>query len=466
MKQHLILLLSLVLLGKIYPQENITIFESDPNVIVIDIIAADDGIWLYKNDYNTSKSSIVKVNKDNEIISYGPQFDLIYLGKEVRFHQGFLSIDDNNNVYLYKFNSLFQDSSSISLLKINSNGNILWEQKINFNNAYEIISHGQIINNKLFCVGMRYKLDEEEYGAFAVMLSIDNGDLKWQKRYANQYFNVFADIASSNSNEAVILETGLDSLEQYYTDLVKIDTLGTITSRINLYGNFFGNRLALINDGKYLISGFGYEDDVNILKYNIKTNSFDFKIGLNSLWDDIDIPVFSYDNKYVSLHSTIGDPDLLPGSGVEIFIDAFDLNGKHIDSLVYDNDAIYESHLINAIKGENENIYFCGTLVKDSNVRGFWGFVDAKPLNNVHIGNSSSKIRLYPNIINSGGKVKFYSKLKFKNIFLTDISGNKIASLNTSLNSQSLNIPLVSSGIYFILFYSKEYSQIGKIIVK
>ncbi len=453
----------------IYSQENFTIFTGTENIVNKDIIIAKDGIWLYIDDYNSFKSKIIKVNQANEIIIEGPQFDMLTEWKDVRWHPGFLGVDNSNNIYFYNLNSAIQDSSSISIYKLDSNGKILWEQIVDSKGVFEIISQAEIINDEIICVGMAFDFNEETFVSFAISLFLNNGAVKWEKSYQFNNISVFADIVSTSSGLPIILQTGVDLEEIYYSRIIILDTLGNIIYNEIISNDFFGNRIEVLNEKEFLISGYG--DEANLINFDINSKSIVFKKIIDNVWDDVDIPVFKIDDKIITLNTTIADSEIVPGSGIELMVNVFDLNGSLLDSVFYDYDDTFETILWNAVKSHDNKIYFCGVLnlndFQNSEIKDIWGYFDSNTLSLNHQPFlNNEKLILFPSIVNCGEKVFFNSKFQISSSKIIDINGKIISSLKINNKFNNFKTPLVPSGLYNVIFQTGNRKQVGKIIIK
>jgi len=469
MNKFLIFVFLLINFTDIYSQEKIKIFRDVQNYTIIkDIIKTDDGIWIFKYDAENNVCRVLKMDNSNNIIVEGPSLNFFY-NEDFRPFPNFLGFDSLNNVYLANELIINSIQSGIKIYKINPNGIVLWEQLLDFQNVGEIISRGQLFGETLIGAGTIYKVDEDFYKPFAFSLSLKDGHIIWQKVFEFSGVNGFFDMTADKEKKPVFMQVVLNEQEEYFASIVNSDLEGNlINSTLIPINNFFANRLIHSDKDNFIVSGF--LDDAYLLKIDIKTQQIKWQSRIYPGWDDGDIDIFKFEDRILSLHTTYPGPDNIPGSGIELMVSLFDNDGNMTDSLFYDYDDKYETNTWNSFKGTNGKIYFCGverTFLGDEEVYGFWGILNPDSLSvSTYTFKENANLVFYPNSIEPNSEVYFISDFNILSIELIDLNGHEIFNIEMNATSGNIKIPEIPSGLYFVVFKSKNGNQIKKLIIK
>lgn len=457
MKKLITPLLLLLNVSWMFSQSPFTVFTDLENTVIKDIIKIDEYLWLYIDDYNTGFSKILKVNETNEIVTFGPEIQLLDDWEDIRWQPCFLGADEMNNVYFYSLTSADQAESSLTITKINSEGESLWLQTVDNPGWYEIISNGQIFGDAITCVGMTYTFDEELYQAFAFSISTSTGEIFWQQAYEFEGFSTFSDIQINSTGTPYAILTGFDWEENYYTNVVTLNANGSIDLLQELPESLFGNQLELFSNNQLLITGFG-EEGAKLIHYQIDNQTIVFDKLLLGAFDDLDVAVFKIDENIITLHTTYLNEGEAAGSGVEMMVNIFDLNGNRVDSLFFDDDTTYETQLLNAVHTGNGRIYFCGLLEKldlfDPGIKGYWGsFNVVDVLMSIEQDKllSTSAVNVYPTIMKPGERIYVNSENVIQDVFLIDSMGKLLYHQENNANSCDFMLPTDLQGSYYLV---------------
>lgn len=449
--------------------QNIKVYtDKSPDTYFQDLIISKSGIWLFTVNGEEEYTKLIKVDKDNNIMAQSEEFPPYYDEDEARFTPRFLGVDTDDNVYFYNIEPISEIISNLYVYKMNAEGSILWKKLLSVPDYKLVLSKGFIINDKLICLGGAYNLENEAYIASIFSLSINDGTLLKEKSISAYPVNAFFDAQIIDDNSFVALLIGYNDIS-YFTKIYEFnDSLEELNKYDLVKSDYFSNRIAVLNQNDYIISGFG-EDGVSIIKYNKKSKSIVWEQNIGDGWDDLDIPVLVENNKIFTLHTAFPhdtDPSF-PGSEVEIAVHSFAENGDLIDTLFIDHNAKNMSNLSNAVKGNDGKIYFCGNFDDLSlfETNGIWGYFDLSLLSSLQDFEPILSVNLYPNILDNNETIHFESEENLDKIKIYDTKGNLINNCEFSNTLKIIELPQLNAGVYFLEFKSQNSKYITKLIV-
>lgn len=187
------------------------------------------------------------------------------------------------------------DSDSLTIMRLDSNSNIIWSKDYQQNfNIIRIKDIKKTLDEKYIACGYRFHEDD------GILLKFDeDGNLYWKKIYPASFVKTFLSIEITPDNGYITTGTVID-YDTSKTLLLRFDSTGGIIwekqykiSNQPAYGNY----IKKINSG-YIIAGGTY-DTLNTLENRVYFMRVDTAGNLK--YEKV-IPYFKYDEFYASLY--------------------------------------------------------------------------------------------------------------------------------------------------------------------
>lgn len=150
------------------------------------------------------------------------------------------------------------------LMKIDNNGELIWQKNYGGNNYEEIYSVVETDDNGFILCGKTNSFGAGGYDAYIVKTDF-SGEQEWVRNYGSSNNDYAKSIIKTDSGDYIIVGTTTNDFYKSNIYTIKIDSEGN-TKWINSYvntNNNFGNCIEKTADGNYLIAG------------NIETGNYD-----------------------------------------------------------------------------------------------------------------------------------------------------------------------------------------------
>jgi len=255
---------------KVYWQKKIGGFNDDYGYG----IAVDGSGNVYLNGYQNSDSygsndyGVIKLDNDGNILWQKK------IGGTGNDYGWAIAVDGNGNVYVTGYqNSDSYGSVDYGVIKLDTNGNILWQKKIggvssDFGNAIAVDSSGNVYLN-----GYQESDDYGDGGTDYGVVKLDtNGNLLWQKKIGGTGYDRGYAIAVDGSGNVYV--NGYQETDNYGNrdyGVIKLDTNGNILwqKKIGGTGNDYGQDIAVDSSGNVYVTGHQESDSYGLYDYGV-----------------------------------------------------------------------------------------------------------------------------------------------------------------------------------------------------
>lgn len=224
-----------------------------------------------------------------------------YGGSKSDFASKGIETLDNN--YLILGRSLSNDGdvpsnngeSDIWLIKLNRNGDIVWSKVYGSDESEVATSISELDDGNLIIVGWKDATNStiETDTDDILILKIDsNGNLIWTKTYGGNGKDLAFDITTNENELIVISRTNSDDLEQSFGSddimLISTDLDGNVNSTLSFGGSELDRPLSLesINDTSVIVTGLTYSSDMDISLNKGESDVWVVKLSRQSMIDN------------------------------------------------------------------------------------------------------------------------------------------------------------------------------------
>jgi len=186
---------------------------------------------------------------------------------------------DGGYIVAGKTSSFGTGSSDVYILKLDADGNLVWQKTFGGSGVDGAYSIQQTSDGGYIVAGWKYSF---EAGNDVYILKLDsNGNLKWQKTYGGSY-NDWAYSIQQTSDGGYIVAGGTESFGAGEEDvyILKLDSNGTLVwqKTFGESGNDLARSIQQTSDGGYIVAGltnsFGAGGwDVYVLKLDANGNT-------------------------------------------------------------------------------------------------------------------------------------------------------------------------------------------------
>ncbi|MFN3781261.1 MAG: hypothetical protein ACK4SO_03690, partial [Candidatus Kapaibacteriota bacterium] len=193
---------------------------------------------------------LIRINQDANIL-----WQYSYGGSELDYAQVLARCIDNNIIVGGHTRSFGAGSTDIVLLKVDQNGNILWQKAYGTYDDNAIASLMPTDDGGFIAGGWSYLGAGRSHDA-VIFKTDSDGNIIWQKHYGTENYEGIKDIIKSNDGNYIFL--GLTSSEQTQFDILiaKIDSNGNIIWKKSIAGPRYENPISIVNNnGSYYIVG-------------------------------------------------------------------------------------------------------------------------------------------------------------------------------------------------------------------
>ena len=242
-------------------KEWIMTFDGD----VKDVIPTTDDGYLVALDFNLSQTSyndikIVKINSDGET-EWAELFDGPSNGNDMICN---CEQTDDGGYLLFGNTEESPNSRSYDawFIKIDSSGNMEWDQIIGYSNNDEKISEGIITSDGYIAVGS-IETDNGNDRADVWLVKINDNQKLWDKTYDLLQTDSGKSICQSNGEYVLLCDANyIGALYQYNKAyIIKTDSNGNKLDEVNYPSNtenkyhYFANSIIQLSSGDYIIAG-------------------------------------------------------------------------------------------------------------------------------------------------------------------------------------------------------------------
>ena len=212
------------------------------------IIDNNSFLGLYTNVATTSK---LLFSNTNGGVIWEKDYETVYRGIDQSF---------NGTYFLTGFNAY----DSTSFMKIDSDGNTIWNKKYYLDeNQLEMYDGISTSDSSFISIGVHYTDGTAETGADLVIIKLDdNGDSLWTKRYGGQYHDYSETIIETFNGNYLIAGYKTQSYDQGDTDawLLLIDSNGdslwsNTYSEVDGQGVDKAYSVVQVEDGSFVFCG-------------------------------------------------------------------------------------------------------------------------------------------------------------------------------------------------------------------
>ena len=197
---------------------------------------------------------------------------------------GNLLLDKTHKAYLWfdsilSINDGYLISNDIGVVKIDNNGNLIWE-KI-YNNKVKKIYSNQ--NNKFLLLGQK-SVPNRSTDFWIAEIDV-NGNINWEKNFGSKTYDGFEDVTLNNNS--IIIINNINSNNEYSNGFNDIGIF-----KADLQGNLIWSRYFGGSDFERANSVIETTNNTYLIAFNSLSNDF----GLENNYGDEDAWIFEIDN--------------------------------------------------------------------------------------------------------------------------------------------------------------------------
>lgn len=254
----------------------------DENFIIVGYTSSSDrNLFSTKEDYFTINMDawILKVSQNGELI-----WDKTFGGSDNDELIKIIKTDDGNFIAAGKTYSTDGDIESnngqydIWIIKIDNFGNLLWEKTFGGSYYDKVSSIIKTYDNNYIILGLTESSDGDisqnngEYDIWLIKIN-DEGNLLWEKTFGGSSSEKAFDVIEDSDKNLIIVgytesEDGIISYNHGEKDLwvIKTDENGNLIWEKTFGGSDWesGNKIIQTDDGNYLISGYTNSSDGDV----------------------------------------------------------------------------------------------------------------------------------------------------------------------------------------------------------
>jgi len=192
---------------------------------------------------------------------------------------------DGNYIIFANINSKESTASNAWLIKIDKNGNKIWDKTYG-NGEINSISDGWLTKDRGYIlIGTKTDFGNSDIWVFKTN---SNGVIEWEKNFDKSNYDAGISIYQTSDNGFIILGT-YSKISYTNLWLIKLTSNGQKTNEIT-YGNVFlgsmciGQSICQTNDGGYIIAGYR---NYALNLFNLDFCLWKFKTNLQNEWEKI-----------------------------------------------------------------------------------------------------------------------------------------------------------------------------------
>ncbi len=467
---------------------NAIAIDSDGNVYVAGYV---------DNCYNFDDYAIIKYDANGNFL-WMTTYDTPPYGGYLPFNDRATNIfvDDNGNVYVTGTCGNYDAQNQyihrdIGTLKLDANGNILWDRRFNTEENGDDIPMGISVNKagEVSVIGYRHSQNSLEDGDILTLMYDANGNLKWKDRYDGPLNGGDYGVAIVNDDEGNVYVAGTqdklndDSNADLY--IAKYDANGTkiwsdvVDNNIPGVGSRYDEPTDMLIDGNgnLIIAGDDSGFRACILKYSLDGEQIWKKFWTPSDWayENSGLCVDAENNVYISGDTSIGDGE----DAVSVLVGAkFDEDGNLVSNVVFDR-GISDEDFANVILGcgvdRDNSFYLTGHNYYNTTADIAFTAVKFNMVTAVNDDNpTAEKFSLnqnYPNPFNPSATISFsIPETDFVTLIVYNSIGQEVAKLidselSAGTRQVQFNAANLPSGIYFYRLQAGNYSATKKCIL-
>lgn len=382
-------------------------------------------------------------------------------GPNIDFGNDIVETNDSSFIACGYSNSINLDYQ-IFVVKVDKNGNLIWANRYgdedwDFSNAIVCSKHDP---NHFLIAGESY--NNSAGNSDGIVLKIDsNGNVIWTKTYGGINKDFFNSIQEGDNGNIYCLGTNESVYSEPRLWITKLDTIGdSLWNYYNQNSNSFGQSITLINQKIIFAGGKKVVDQNNIFMSNeflagsvLKSGVFDFNVS------------YPYHSTYE--YSSCIDVIKKPNSN-QYYLIANYADGVQ-DNLIFYADLLNQTQQVSRIKGNGNEyahgadtlnnmsgIVITGTteetnlgfydvfLAKTDDINWSTNYVNDQLLNVEEINKVNFSV--YPNPTHS--QITVMTDANITQLYIFNQNGNLVKTSN--LKSKCINVEELVSGQYFI----------------
>lgn len=342
--------------------------------------------------------------------------------------------------------------------KVDPSGNVLWSAQYNSSGSNE--DRGASVrvaaSGNVYVTGRSWNGNDLDI----LLIKYNNaGAQQWIQTYnggnGNDQGRELAFDASENIYVCGIAEETTDSVYDYVT--LKYDNSGTMLwdKKYNGTGNGDDKAVAIAVDGNSnaIITGQSDQDPSVTINYDMVTIEYDSNGNL--VWGNIyngtsnledagdDVAINPANQVYITGHTNSGS-SLIPRYDVIALIT--DLNGNNLWSDIY-NSSTDSSDVPNLILLNGNDFYVAGSSIEGNEMRNMMVIKYTGTVLGINEQGYNADFSIFPNPFSVNLTVKALNNVTGFELWNT--IGEKVAEQKIVIGTNSIQLPTVSSGIYF-----------------
>jgi len=248
-----------------------------------------------------------------------------------------IAVDSSGNVYLNGYQgSDGYGNYDYGVIKLDTNGNLLWQKKIGgssneYGTSIDIDDSGNVYLNG-------YQLSDS-YGStdYGVIKLDTNGNLLWQKKIggsSNEYGNAIA--VDSNGNVYLNGAQTSGGYGEYDYGVIKLDTNGNLLWQKKIGGTLTdrGRAIAIDDSENIYLNGYQFSDSYGNNDYGVMKLYADQENDMNLSFGNMNLSFGNMNLSFGNMSLSIEDMNLSIGD-MTFSIGDVDMSGETGDGLTY-----------------------------------------------------------------------------------------------------------------------------------
>jgi len=301
-------------------------------------IAVDGDGNVYCNGQQASDSSGIN---DYGVIKLDTNGNILWQKKIGGYYSdnGYgIAVDGDGNVYLngQQTSDVYGGTSDYGVIKLDTNGNLLWQKKIGgagTDQGYAIAVDG---SGNIYLNGYQYS---DSYGVhdYGVIKLDSDGNILWQKKIGGINSDIGYAVAVDGSGNVYL--NGYQSSDSYGSfdyGVIKLDTNGNLLWQKKIGGSShdYGWAIAVDGSGNVYLNGQQESDSYGVSDYGVMKLYTDQESDINLSIGDMSLSTGNMNLSIGTMSLSIGNMSLSIGD-MNLSIGDIDMSGEVGGGLVY-----------------------------------------------------------------------------------------------------------------------------------